>query len=102
MNYINSKEDVKTKKKKKKKKKKEAQKNEIREESKKEDEKDTVVDDVKKNLLDHSINRFKMHKIKFKFDEKKFDKMIKRAEHNDKKNKDLRDVNKNKDNDIAK
>ena len=73
-------------KKKKKNKKKKKKKNEIKEDKKEENNEDfgesnkkDEIDDIKQDLLKNSINRFKIHKIKFKYRPKWLQKISKNS-----------------------
>ena len=74
-----------TKKKKKNKKKKKKNKNEIKEDKKeenediKDEEKNDEIDDIKEDLIQNSINRYKIHKIKFKYRPKWLQKISKNS-----------------------
>ena len=78
--------ETQNKKKKRNKKRKEKNKNEIKEDKKDENEEDIKekeqkdeIDKIKEDLLQNSINRFKIHKIKFKFRPKWLNKISKNS-----------------------
>ena len=78
--------ETQNKKKKKNKKRKKKNKNEIKEDKKEEKEDDIIekemndeIEDIKKDLLKNSINRYKIHKIKFKYRPKWLNKISKNS-----------------------
>ena len=78
--------ETQNKKKKRNKKRKKKNKNEIKEDKKDENEEDIKekeqkdeIDKIKEDLLQNSINRFKIHKIKFKFRPKWLNKISKNS-----------------------
>ena len=86
VNDDKDKNETQNKKKKKNKKRKKKNKNEIKEDKKEEKEEDIQekeqndeIDEIKQDLVKNSINRFKIHKIKFKYRPKWLNKISKNS-----------------------
>ena len=103
VNYINKgekKNENDKKKKKRKRKNKKGKENEIKTENR-EEEKDDVFEEFKQDVVNNSINRYNIRKIKFKYDPEKLNKLIEKAKKKDDSVKSLDDTNE-KNNNIEK